>query len=789
MSYQKFWEDPSLRKWRNSWAHSVNQSDPRVLEQLLSRIRLDASGTDAVAWANSVFREFGGAHAEAVVPESFIWLLRELLQGRLATRICDPWAGIGIALSVARDATGARDAIAYTPNETAANLGRQYFSDADWRTGKAHEFISVLPSDLDVIVSVLPFNAPSAAALELKGMSGASVSVGADLGSQLLIGAAQKLSQNGIAVFVVPRLFFVQKGSPFRHLESLDLCANAAMALPAGAFLPHANIATYALVVSRVRSKKLFVAQLSGDAATDQQIVANYRAEVAGATFNLGVLVERAEFDGIERLRAESRCREVATQYDRQPTRLGDIADSITLGGRKDGGAFTESDNAIYVPLIGTSDVVDSISGLTLAPHNYAQVCIDPAKSAPHFVIRYLNSDLGKEMRDMQRRGMIPKLNSKTLSDIAVFIPDLDVQSEMLAMEADITAEQSAILSIQNDLAQCRRRLWADPRARRVIAAELAELRARVSGPLQEIAAEQLDRWFETLPFPLASILRAWQATAPDDDKAKYEHLLHFFEGATEFIGIILLSAFSTREGLFMEVSQKLTSALHDQGLSFTRASFGTWKVTTEVLGKRVRSMLAGKEAERATCGELFGDSSCKVPSGLAAKQLLEVISATSKMRNDWHGHGGVVSQSVARDRNEQLLRELQKFRDATSEAWSELRLVQARQCRSRRGLFETDVAIMNGSNSEFLVNKMDLPFCLDVDNLYLICREPTSALPLLPFVQVGPSPESAKNACYFYSRTERDGLRYVSYHYIDQPDCYLLNAGLQSILKILDAD
>ena len=33
------------------------------------------------------------------------------------------------------------------------------------------------------------------------------------------------------------------------------------------------------------------------------------------------------------------------------------------------------------------------------------------------------------------------------------------------------------------------------------------------------------------------------------------------------------------------------------------------------------------------------------------------------------------------------------------------------------------------------------------------------------------PSPQSAKNACYFFNRLEREGARFVSYHFTDHPE------------------
>jgi hypothetical protein len=116
-----------------------------------------------------------------------------------------------------------------------------------------------------------------------------------------------------------------------------------------------------------------------------------------------------------------------------------------------------------------------------------------------------------------------------------------------------------------------------------------AELRRRCPGRRR---VERLDQWFETLPFPLASILRAWQATPSQDFKTKYEHLLHFFEGTAEFLSVIFLSAFSSNEALFATHKRKLAESLEKQHLSFRRATFGTWKLVVEYLGKQTRKLL-----------------------------------------------------------------------------------------------------------------------------------------------------------------------------------------------------
>jgi hypothetical protein len=341
----------------------------------------------------------------------------------------------------------------------------------------------------------------------------------------------------------------------------------------------------------------------------------------------------------------------------------------------------------------------------------------------------------------------------------------------MLEIEARIAIEQNTLLGLQNELREFRRELWSDPKSAPRVEEHITALASRVSGSLKQYAVAALDQWFETLPFPLASILRAWQATSNQDFKTKYEHLLHLFEGAAEFISIILLSAFRSNEMLFKSHRSSLVDAVQKQRLSFERATFGTWKIVIEYLGKQTRQLLVGDKDDRALCAEIFADQTLGLPEVLSKKELAAIISETNKMRNDWSGHGGVVGQEEARFRNEQLLGEVHKLRDAFADAWNQSQLIYAMHCRPRRGIFENEISICMGSNSEFLKETRPMATWLDVERLYLSKKNYPGALKLLPLIQIGPAPKSAKNACYFFSRLEHGEARFVSYHYADQPE------------------
>lgn len=457
---------------------------------------------------------------------------------------------------------------------------------------------------------------------------------------------------------------------------------------------------------------------------------------------------------------------------------LGDVKSGIQMGRPGDEFAFQPLENAIYIPLIGNSDVMETPDELTLKAQNYAQVVIDPSRSNASFVARFLNSEFGKELREQTQTGFMPRLSTQALRELRVLVPDLQTQRQMLELEARITTEHNTVMALQNEITELRRELWSTPQLAPQVREKIAGLAGRLAGGIKQHASESLDQWFETLPFPQASILRAWQATPSQDFKTKYEHLLHFFEGTAEFVSVILLSAFNSNDAVFAPHRQKLTETMQKQNLSFNRATFGTWKLVVEYLGKQTRDLLKenGKKPEdakndRAICADMFADPSLSLPDALSRKDLAAIFSATNKMRNDWGGHGGVVGPAEAELRNQQLLAEVQKLREVIADTWSETQMIHALHCRPRRGVFENEVAVLMGSNNEFLKETRSMATWLDVERLYLSKKDSGKALKLLPLIQVGPSPQSAKNACYFFSRLEREGARFISYHFADKPE------------------
>lgn len=739
------------------------------------------SRTDLSTWGQFVSDRLGGWTGTAFVP---VWLAEvfcEIAKDNSPRTICDPWAGVGFLIETLRDECHPEQALALTQNTAEHTLGQVLVPDVCWQQGEPLGLLDSFTQTIDVFASLLPMGAKARLPVKVMKPSGDEVELVGDLGHLILVAASMRLSSTGVGVFVVTPSFFFSPHSVFRRFSELGIGVDAALALPSGTFASYTNIPTYLVVVRRKPSTRMFVAQLSADTNTNLQIIGNLRRQTAGGSLELGRFVDPDSFRGIEQIRTAETLASEEQRWGGASITLAELLDiklGINLGRSGDTFAFEPLDNAIYIPLIGSSDVVESSDDLKLKAQNYAQVIIDPARSNARFVARFLNSDLGRRLREQNKSGIIPKLNKQTVQALRVFVPEPSTQQRMLAIEEKIAIEQTTVLGLQNELTELSRDLWSSPTAAPKVEQRLSVLSERLSGVVKQHVSATLEHWFETLPFPLASILRAWQATPSQNFKAKYEHLLHFFEGAAEFISVILLSAFSSNETLFQRHRQKLHESMTKQNLSFRRATFGTWKLVVEYLGKQTRELLNenGKKAEDAAidrdlCADMFADASLALPGALSRKELAGILAATNKMRNDWGGHGGVVGQEEAKSRNQQLLAEVEKLRSATADTWAETQLIHALHCVPRRGVFDNEVAILMGSNSEFKKETRSMAMWLDVESLYLSRKDSTKALKLLPLVHMGPSPQSVKNACYFFSRLEGDGARFVSYHFMDKPE------------------
>lgn len=727
------------------------------------------------------------------VPELLAGSVAPILSQTNARVVLDPWAGFGGVVGAVMRMTHAERGFAVVPDSGVHAAGAFLVPEADWVTGFPWRVPELEGSTFDVVASVLPVGArlnQEEVPIELRPTF--PVSGPYDLGQVLLAWAVSKLSSEGVGVFVVPDGLFFQEQSIWHRLQDVGVGVDAVFSMPPDRHTNvHLRLARSLIVVRPHLVERLFVAQLTTDAETNRAVIANYHSRRDAALLESGRWVQHRDFRGLDSLRLLDRIRNAETSSGHPSRALGEVCSKevcskIELA--RTGAEFPKSDDfgQLFIPLLGTGDVQQSRDTLSMKPQNYARLTVDSNASDVRFVAHFLNSELGRDIRGLSMTGTIPRLTLRTLQSLPVVIPDLATQQEVLEAATAITEVEIPIRAMITQLAELRLELWRDLGVSEEAREKLNSLSSSFTQAAKQRTEQDLDAWVESLPFPLASILRAWRATGRDDHKGKDEHLRHFFEACAEFFGLILLSGFVS-DGEWYEEAHRATllRALGTQNLSLRRSTFGAWKVVVEFLGKQTREMLEGDADRRAACALRFSDPTLRLPRLVSDKRIMQILTTANQHRNQIV-HGGVMNQLAARGFADASTQSLAELRDAMADGWVSLELLRPLNTRRRLGTFENEVEVLRGSNPRFLREVHLMSDALDVDLLYLRSEGNPRALQLLPLIQMGPVPEGERQACYFYNRIDGERVKFVSYHFGDASELTDASERTVETLKLL---
>ncbi|MBM3840853.1 MAG: hypothetical protein FJ398_23435 [Verrucomicrobia bacterium] len=581
--------------------------------------------------------------------------------------------------------------------------------------------------------------------------------------------AGSRLTDDGVAVLIVPTGFAEIQGN--HSVETLNACGLSLVAylsLPPGVFLPSTAVAGALAVVARKPTARVFVGTVSEDTNRNDVLLRNFNGGREGRDVGTGRLVAPADFRGVRVLEAQEQVDRTASRLGLTPTRLQDILVAVNLTKSSEPPGFEEQPNAVYLPMIGRGDAITSIGQFRMKPHNYAQLIVNPAAADPDYLAGFFNTPLGLSIREQSTSGVtIPKLTKATIGLMTVFLPDVNTQRMTVQT-------QTRLREVSAELRELEKRLWEQPRRCDTVAKAAERFERK----------EALPDWIDTLPFPLGSILWAYH-TCGTDDKVRYEHLLHFFEAYGEFLATVLLSAFSRNQEFFASELKVLRDGVGGN-ISLQRADFGTWVRIMERFSKTSRQLLNGdaEQKERA-----FAAFCCRDPETIQAlteSRIVSLLQKANSRRNSWTGHGGVVGAPEARDRHTELQTYLTELRECLGVSWERYELVLPGAATFSGGIHRYSIQKVRGRCAPFEKAEVELTHPMEHDVLHLKAQDERSALALLPLIKVMPSPRFAENACYFYNRQERDGIRFVSYHFDKEADVTGAFADtLQAITKL----
>ena len=683
----------------------------------------------------------------------------ETLKPSTIDTVFEPWNS-GLPLMHALIDTGlAAKGVGYTPNQQTAELlsNLSHNKPIEWHCASYLHAPEIINQQADLIVCFPPWNVR-------KKQSWTDPADGTSITDEdahiLLINMGEHLAENGLAIFALPNFFFFsqRKGCVRDNLYRAGLSVEAAINIPnMSAYLGTAI--PFNLVFVRKTSDtddSYFVGQLSASPERNSVLAKNLVARTRGESSELGKLISKAEFTGFSAVQAEERFSKLSAPYQSYPkVSLADISFKILHGRDKTDFEFQHDSNSIYVPMHLNGQVVTDPTEMRSAK-NCLQVNLDLGKAYPQYVANYLNTELGRHAREMFSPGaMLPHLLKAGASKLPIYLPKL-------AEQLELTQTDLSIQSLISELTQLQRQLTEQPKALPTIQKKLDTY----SNPQAD--EEKFTEWLETLPFPLASIL--WTYHTADRDKDRYEHLLHFFEASTQFMATLMLSAVEQNPAFAGAIKDTIRTSQKNQQLSLERATFGTWVSIYSTIAKAIRiKWNDNNESEKNECIHMFATDRDKTFGLITSKKLVEIFSKANEMRNAWTGHGGVVSEKDAISRHEQLVLLLQKMKIETGNVWSNYELIQAKSMTLRKGVYRSQIQRIMGTRTPFENTNIETDHGLEAQLLYFFDNDQNQALPLLPLIRLSSSPKEAQNACYFYNRKQKDGIKFVSYHFKDE--------------------
>lgn len=100
---------------------------------------------------------------------------------------------------------------------------------------------------------------------------------------------------------------------------------------------------------------------------------------------------------------------------------------------------------------------------------------------------------------------------------------------------------------------------------------------------------------------------------------------------------------------------------------------------------------------------------------------------------------------------------------------------------------YQYDVMKITGTRTPFITMKLNSENSLQKGSLYLINKKTLKPLQILPFFKIMESSKSGDEACYFYREVDKSTVRWISYHYGNDPELYLpLESDIKKAIKLL---
>jgi hypothetical protein len=260
----------------------------------------------------------------------------------------------------------------------------------------------------------------------------------------------QRLKEDGLAFFLIePSILFSTVGKSYlKALENEKYSYKGAFNVPEKIFYPQTSFRPILLSFSKKQSSELFIGELNTD--NPKIIAKNYLSSTNSNNIESGMLLNKSDFESFNKFKIKTQIDNLKTQYkDYKNYKISDISFSINLTREQ----FEPKDNCIYVPKIGSSQVVSSISDTKMKHQNYFQVELNPKFAMADYLKLFYKSELGRLIiNSLSSETFIPHINKSDIAESLVALPSITEQKILIHTNNKLEELQKTIDDLQLEL-------------------------------------------------------------------------------------------------------------------------------------------------------------------------------------------------------------------------------------------------------------------------------------------------------------------------------------------------
>jgi len=488
----------------------------------------------------------------------------------------------------------------------------------------------------------------------------------------------------------------------------------------------------------------VFMASIKDDEKHNIDVCNNYFKRKTNKDFHKGVIVNLEDVNTIRKMELKNSVEKKFNRIKLSTFELHDLAVSIRRIKTSD--ATETPENCIYFSPYGKSKVLGSLDEYNKIPREVFQIVLDKTKVYSEYLIGFLNSNLGRDIREVISRGnTIEFLSIYDLKKLKVKVPSLNTQYELVRLSSKIQRNQNKLDSIDYEM-------WNS--------LKINKLR-EYNRMLEYGEKSKHDFWMESLPFPVSAIL--WNYKSAKENEKKIEFLLYFFESFSEMTVIIILSYLYNDKDYYSENKNRWLNDNKSNQEWYKRSTFGQWNLLLSKLQKHCR------ELDKDKRNEIFLYPSSEFYK-LLSKDVFASLQKAKDIRNHYKGHSGVKSLSMNKKTLTELESILSRLTESVGFAFTDTKLFTLKNIEpNEEGLHNCSVFELAGSRYPFNEVELDLRQIVYKGALYLNHFNSTDVVKVLPYLKVNIS----TGASYFYLSLEGDKTRWISYHYSTDPENY----------------